>query len=227
MTSRTARARMITTVAAPVLGTLGHTWRATRSGLHHHDALVAGKQPFVYAFPHGRVLLGAVLHRRQGIHILISTHADGEIAAWFVRRFGFQSVRGSSTRGGMKSLLELCRMDPEAKIGIPVDGPKGPEGRAKQGIVQLARLGQRTILPVGMAASRAWRLRSWDRLVIPKPFARVAIVYGEPIELPAELAKDRIDEWRQVVDRALLAADDEAWRLVENHDPGARLPPIS
>lgn len=227
MSGRHARARLITTVLFPALWMLGHTWRVIRVGTRNHEQLVESDQAIAWAFPHGRLVPAAFLHRWEGVHILISSHADGEIAARVSRMLGYGTVRGSSTRGGTQSLREMCRMAPQVQIGIPVDGPKGPEGQAKQGIVQLARLSRRKIVPVGIAASRFWRLRSWDRMLIPKPFARVVIAYGEPIEVPRELAKDEVDQWRQAVDRALHAVDDEAWRLVENHDPGVRLPSIS
>ncbi len=137
---------------------------------------------FLLAFWHRHLLLMPYAYRGQKVSILISQHRDGELIARTMAYFGHHSSRGSSTRGGASGMRELLRRFKDGyDLAITPDGPKGPAQVAKAGAAQLAALAGVPIIPVAMGASRAKLLASWDRFVIPKPFARVCFVYGEPL----------------------------------------------
>jgi lysophospholipid acyltransferase (LPLAT)-like uncharacterized protein len=107
---------------------------------------------------------------------------DGEIGAMLVRRSGAEVIRGSSTHTGARALRDYYQALAHDNVSpaITPDGPRGPPRKFKPGAVLLAQLSQRPIIPMAYAASRAWKIK-WDRFVIPKPFARIAIVVGEPV----------------------------------------------
>jgi lysophospholipid acyltransferase (LPLAT)-like uncharacterized protein len=120
-------------------------------------------------------------HRGEGIVVLISTHADGEIIARIAASLGYGTARGSSSRGATRALVDLSRaVDSGRNVAVTPDGPRGPRHAFAPGALVVA---QRSGVPVVCAralTSRAWHLRSWDRFVIPKPFARVTVRYGTP-----------------------------------------------
>ncbi len=144
--------------------------------------------PTVFCFWHRSLLLAAYRFRGLGIAILISRSFDGELIARTVERLGFVAVRGSSTRGGGIGLRGMERAYSEGRIcAFTADGPKGPAEVAKPGAVQLAELtGARWVGAFELAAEDCWRLGSWDRFVIPKPFSRVRV--GWPAHAGVELA---------------------------------------
>ena len=185
--TRLRRAR--TALAATLLGwlveALGRTWRIeVVEGGEHLDALVAGETPAILAFWHDRVVLGAYytgarMARKERVDVtaLTSRSGDGELVAGAMRRWGARVVRGSSSAGGREALWALrsvVRRHGSSPIVVP-DGPRGPARHLKRGILVLARMSGAPVLAMGLASDRLWRLRSWDRMTIPKPFARVRV----------------------------------------------------
>jgi hypothetical protein len=155
--------------------------------------------------------------RDEGVLALVSRHRDGEIIARVLARKGFKLLRGSSTRGGAQAMRELVRAarDDDGDIVVTVDGPKGPVGEVKDGILFAASRTGLPIVPVGVWAARCWRARSWDRMVIAKPGARVAVVYGEEIRVPADADRHTLGaSYAAVVAGGLRAAEAEARRWV-------------
>ncbi len=117
-----------------------------------------------------------------GIRILISASKDGELIARTMQQFGQGAVRGSSSRGGRAALREMLALTKEPlDIAVTPDGPKGPRHEIKPGVVQLARLSGRPVIPVALVYSRGFRFASWDRFLLPYPFARAVISFGEPL----------------------------------------------
>ena len=116
--------------------------------------------------------------------MLISESRDGEIITRITNRLGFRAVRGSSSRGGAESVVTMAKLAREGfDLAITPDGPRGPRGTVAPGAVHIAARGHVSIVPVGVSTNRGWRARSWDRFLVPKPFARIWVVYGEPIEV--------------------------------------------
>jgi hypothetical protein len=171
----------------------------------------------LYAVWHGHLWLAMDALQGQGVFAMVSRHSDGEIIARVLARKGFRLLRGSSTRGGMQAMRELVRAvrEDEGDIVVTVDGPKGPAGEVKDGILFAASRTGLPIVPLGAWADRCWRAGSWDRMVIAKPLGRVAIVVGEEIRIPA--AADRRElgaEHARAVADGLAAAEAEARRVL-------------
>ncbi len=123
-------------------------------------------------------------HRGQGVAIVVSEAREGQYLADFAVSLGYRTVRGSSTRGAARALLGAVReLQAGRAVAFTPDGPRGPRRELKPGVVAAAQRGGGVIVPIHAAADRAWRLRSWDRFVIPKPAARVTITYGRPFEV--------------------------------------------
>jgi hypothetical protein len=118
------------------------------------------------------------------VAILTSQSRDGELAARFVRRFGFLDVRGSSSRGGAIGLRHLVTLVAAGQdVAVVPDGPRGPRARLQPGVVALAALSGAPVVPIGVACRPARRLRTWDEFLVPLPFARSAMVFGTPYPL--------------------------------------------
>jgi lysophospholipid acyltransferase (LPLAT)-like uncharacterized protein len=144
--------------------------------------------PTIFAFWHCSMLTCAHRFRNLGIAILISRSFDGELIARTVERLGFRAIRGSSTRGGFVGLKQMGEAYASGhRCAFTADGPKGPAMVAKAGPVQLAELTGATWIGAYHAEpSRAWRLKTWDSFVVPKPFATVT--FGWPAHVAPELA---------------------------------------
>jgi lysophospholipid acyltransferase (LPLAT)-like uncharacterized protein len=140
-------------------------------------------RPILYAFWHGRQLALFKANPEARLTVMTSLSRDGEMQASVCRRFGLKVVRGSSSRRGMAGLMALGRRLKEGfSVGMAVDGPRGPAFEAKSGIVVLARRSGSPIVPITAAFRRSLELkRVWDRFLIPLPFARALVAYGEPI----------------------------------------------
>lgn len=144
------------------------------------------KKPYesvVFAFWHGEQFVACYRHRGQGVVIMSSMSRDGEIQTGILQRCGYRVVRGSSTRGGEKALVESIRLVRKgASAAFAVDGPKGPYHKIKPGIIYLAQKTGRPVVPVS-TASRRCRVfaKAWDRYELPLPFTKSVIMYGTPV----------------------------------------------
>lgn len=119
---------------------------------------------------------------------MISRSRDGDLIADVCRRLNFRPVRGSSSRGGREALSEIIAALSVNPFAVhAVDGPQGPRGVIKAGLIRMAQLSGTPIVPVYISVDRAWILGSWDRFLIPKPFGTVMVRWGEPIPVPAGL----------------------------------------
>lgn len=194
----------------------------------YHDprvdpALHAGP-PRLYLFWHEGILLP--LHLRGGCRIamLLSQHRDADFLARIAGRFGFDTVRGSTQRGGARALRELARRGRSMHLTITPDGPRGPRRRCAAGPIYLASRLAMPIVPMGYAYRRPWRLSSWDRFAIPKPFSLARAVVGGAIDVPPGLDRRAVDHWRRHVEQTLNALQDDAqeWADSGAHRAGER-----
>ena len=139
------------------------------------------RRSIIFALWHADMLPLLYHHRDEGVAVLISEHRDGELIARTAEGFGYRTIRGSTTRGASRALVGLVRaLEAGHDVAITPDGPRGPARSFAPGALIAAQRAAAPILAVGVGARRAWRLRSWDRFRIPKPFSRVTIAYVGP-----------------------------------------------
>jgi Uncharacterized protein conserved in bacteria len=190
---------------------LGWTWRVRVSDDDHVRRLRAERRPIVFMLWHGQMLPLLYHHRDERVAVLISEHADGEIIARIAERLGYQTVRGSTSRGAARALLGLARVIGEGyDLAITPDGPRGPAKSLAPGAVIVAQRTGAPLIAVAVTASRAWHLKSWDQFIIPKPFARLHIAYSAPTIVTAGPARDAVVEthrMREAFDVAERRAD--------------------
>lgn len=163
----------------------------------------------------GKGLLFASWHRglffiiywfrnRKAVSIA-SASEDGELAAQAAKRFGWITARGSSSRGGRQAFREMETYIHQGHIGgLVADAPRGPRFVSKLGIIYLAKRSGIPIIPVIWSADRCWKLKSWDRTIIPKPFARIVALFGdEYLHVPADASREECENYRLQLDDRL------------------------
>ncbi|MCH7666665.1 MAG: DUF374 domain-containing protein [Acidobacteria bacterium] len=195
-----------------LLSTLLRTCRVVEiSGELHLNALAESGRAAVFTFWHNRSnYCGYFLRKRwigagRPLGIITSLSRDGEIAARTARANGFQVVRGSVGGGGLAGLKALHRMLRRENVSVlsVADGSRGPVYQAQAGVIVLAQTARAPLVPIGYVASSCWRLGSWDRMIVPKPFSRIALAIGEPIEYPERLAKEELGRAQAALKDAL------------------------
>jgi len=168
---------------------LAGTMRIVVVGATHVAPYWSTSRPLVYAVWHGQILMIPLLNERlrrshgaRPVHVMASRSRDGELLSRFVRRFGLGVVHRSTSRGGAGALRRLARLGLDGHdVAVTPDGPRGPREQAQAGVIALAELARAPLVPVAFAAWPSWRLASWDGFEIPRPFARGAVVFGEPV----------------------------------------------
>ena len=195
-----------------MLTSLMRTTRFECSGTEHYDAWLGGGRTAIYVLWHGRLLPCAYHHRHQGLATLISQHRDGDYIAGVVERWGFHAVRGSSSRGGAAALLQMVRLLRQGvSLAVTPDGPRGPRQKMKAGVLHAAQRAGVPLIPVTAGTTSAWTFGRWDRFVVPYPFARIHLAYGEPLFVPPEagpveigslagILEDRLNTLTRLVD---------------------------
>jgi lysophospholipid acyltransferase (LPLAT)-like uncharacterized protein len=211
----------IAAVGYPVIAALGRTLRWREDGAAHLAQVVAsGRQP-ILALWHGRILPATLYFRDRGVVAITSQNFDGEWIARLMRRFGYLQARGSTSRGGKRALLQLRRDMGEGRpAAFTVDGPRGPAYQAQPGAVWLAKATGNPVLPFHIESDPCWTARSWDRTQVPRPWSRVAIAIGEPLDVPGDAEASEIEAKRVELEqrmqglqtRALeMLAEDASW----------------
>jgi len=204
------KAALIAATATPLIRALGATYRWRVEGLTHYESVVAsGKQP-ILAFWHGRILPATLLWKNRGIVVITSQNFDGEWIAGVIRRFGYGTARGSTSRGGARALVQLRRDLAEGRAAaFTIDGPRGPARVAQRGAVFLAGATGHPLLPFHIEAKRFWTAGRWDETQIPKPFSHVAVAIGAPIYV-SDTLDATIEEKRLELERVLNALETHA-----------------
>jgi lysophospholipid acyltransferase (LPLAT)-like uncharacterized protein len=179
------------------------------------------RDPYIYVFWHEGIVLGAVFRAR--VKVLIGRHADGEMIAQVCRHLGLGTVRGSPKEGGVEAMLGLLKGADRTHVVVTPDGPRGPRRHVKLGVVFLASRTGLPVVPVGVAA-RGWRLRSWDRFLIPRPGTRTCYVIGNPICVPPDLDRRRMEHYRLAIESGLVAATGTAERWAGCEEESTELP---
>ena len=210
------RMRASLVLGVPFIRALAATWRIREVGRDGWNRCRAEGRPVIVALWHGQLLATLPHHRNLGVAVLVSEHRDGEIIARVLDAFGYRTVRGSTSRGGGRALLELVAVLGRGHdVCITPDGPRGPRHQFAPGALIAAQRSGAPIVGVVAHVDRAWRLGSWDGFEIPKPFARITVAYSEPMPVVAARPRDAVARapefqavMRQLGERAVRAAAD-------------------
>ena len=185
----------IARLGTALLRALALTWRVRFINDRIVQELRESKTPFIYVLWHGELLPLLWTHRNRKVAVMISEHRDGELVARVARSLGFRLVRGSTSRGAARALLNASReLETGFDLAVTVDGPRGPAHTVAPGALVISQRTNAPMVPVSASASRSWRLNSWDRFMIPKPFARITIAYGNPAKVLASTPRGAAEE---------------------------------
>jgi lysophospholipid acyltransferase (LPLAT)-like uncharacterized protein len=211
VSARALRSRAVTGMGGALIGGLLRTARFETGGDEHHRSERAAGHPIIFLLWHGRLLPLSYFHRSWNLVTLISASADGELIARVVQRWGYTVVRGSSSRGGGPALRELIRyLRAGRSIAVTPDGPRGPRERVKPGVLAAAQLTGCSLLPVSAAADRAWWFEGWDRFLVPQPFARIRVLYGEAIRVSRDADAHELAAVAQHIETTMTALGEQA-----------------
>jgi lysophospholipid acyltransferase (LPLAT)-like uncharacterized protein len=205
---------LVSWLVPAVLRLIGCTLRETTTYEEGAIQSLAEVYPGIFPFWHRCVLPATWIYRHQHPAVMTSRSRDGEFIARVIQRFGFVPVRGSSSRGGQRALLEMNKLLAEGNaVAFTIDGPRGPRGVAKKGPVLLARMSGAAITAFYVAVERAWVLNTWDKLVIPKPFSRIYVRFARKIFVPPDADDATMEryhvEMQAALDRITQFADSQ------------------
>jgi lysophospholipid acyltransferase (LPLAT)-like uncharacterized protein len=209
--SKRLQARLISTIGYPLIASLGSTFRWREEGAEEYRRVLdSGRQP-IMAFWHGRILPATVYFKRRGIVVITSENFDGEWIAGIIERFGYGTARGSTSRGAVRALVRLKRdMAAGKPAAFTLDGPRGPARVAQPGAIWLAKATGNPIVPFHIESDRHWTANSWDRTMVPKPWATVAIAIGDPMEIDAGADETAVEAGRRELESRLASLERRA-----------------
>lgn len=206
-------------LAAGLIRAIHACLRIERLGEGPLQELWASGEHVILAFWHDQLLLMAKGYRGAGANVLISASRDGEYIARTMNYFGIGSVRGSSNRRGREAFRELVDTAKHpVDLAITPDGPKGPRHEVKDGVVQLARLSGRSVVPMAFVSSRGYRFASWDRFLLPFPPGRGVFSFGEPLHYGKD---DTVEGFRQRLQQAMEENERVARERLRHYDLSA------
>ena len=175
------------------------------------DKLILENKSFIYALWHDQLLLSPFTWQTKNrIDILISKHKDGDIIADLVKYHGFNSIRGSTNnpskvkeKNTISSIRKIIKtLKANVSIGITPDGPRGPRHKVSEGTINIARISNKKILPMALAYKEQWVLNTWDKFIIPKPFNKICIVWGDTIDI--EINKIDVPIQQEALEKSLI-----------------------
>ena len=168
--------------------------------------------PYITVTWHNRLLFFPCMfpaYARKRTAAMISASRDGQYLATIINYFGISTVRGSSSKRGAAALREaITRLDSGCNVAITPDGPRGPRYKMSRGPVILASKTGIPVLPIEVSYSSFWEAKSWDKFRFPKPWAKVVLILGDPINIPPDLSDSEIEEWRRLLEQKLNAICD-------------------
>jgi hypothetical protein len=163
------------------------------------------------AFWHGRLLMMPRVYKGRKLSFLVSSHRDGQIIGRALERFGFHAILGSTSRKGIAAFKQMLRaIQGGSDIAITPDGPKGPRYRAQIGVIELAKLTGRPVVPLTFSASRRKLFKTWDQFLLPYPFSKGVFVWGEPVLVDPKGDRAHLEERRALLEKRLNELTEEA-----------------
>jgi lysophospholipid acyltransferase (LPLAT)-like uncharacterized protein len=188
--------------------------RTTVLGEEPYKELKSEKKPVIILIWHGRIFFAPYFFRHRGIMPLVSPSEDGEIIAQIIARWGFKTLRGSSSHNIIKAWNEMKReLEKGGELIIVPDGPRGPGREMKLGAVKLAKETGAYLVPFTFSSAKRKNLKSWDSFLIPKPFSKFVAIYGKPISIESNLNNEELENKRKEVQEYMIRLDGEA----DNH----------
>jgi hypothetical protein len=196
-----------------VIRVLGWTMRFEVVNPEIQKSFVEQGIPYIGAFWHDRLLMMPLEYRGKKLSFLVSPHRDGLIVGKALKKFGLHPIFGSSGRRSSSALKEMIRaIRNGSDMAIVPDGPRGPRHRLQAGVIELARLTGKPILPLTFSASKKKIFKTWDRFFLPYPFSKGIFIWGEPIYVDRNADRDALEEKRLFVERRLNEITEEADR---------------
>ena len=182
-----------------------------------------GRRPFACACFHGTMLFPVYYCRRYPGVVMVSRSWDGEVIDRSIRRMGYDTTRGSSSRGGKEALWEMIDIINERKYcsGLAVDAPRGPSRQVKIGIVVVAKETGQPVVPMVSWATRQIQFKSWDSMILPLPFSTIVIAFGKPTDVPAGLGNDEYENLRLEIEQEMLRVQEQTENKVRQILKGA------
>jgi lysophospholipid acyltransferase (LPLAT)-like uncharacterized protein len=177
-----------------------------------YEEQICKKRPFTCACFHGTMLFPVWHCRRYPGVVMVSRSWDGELIDRCLKRMGYDSTRGSSSRGGKEALWEMIDMMKERNYcsGLAVDAPRGPSRKVKMGIVVVGRETGQPVVPFVSWATRQVQFKSWDKMILPLPFSTIVMSWGKPTEIPQGLSNDEYEQIRQEIEDKMVEASQQA-----------------
>jgi hypothetical protein len=176
-------------------------------------AIEGGEIKRIYLFWHEYIPFQFYLRGNCNVSMLLSRNDDAELLSRAARHMGFDFVRGSTFRGGSVALRQLLHKSRHMHLTMTPDGPRGPRRRMSMGPIFLSSKLRVPLVAIGMGYDRPWRLATWDRFAVPRPYSRARSVWSPPLQIPRGLDRDGIEHYRKHVEELLnrLTAEAEAW----------------
>lgn len=197
------KTRLLFSAASYIFYVIAHsiyrTCRVTVFGKEHEDQYLRENKPLLFVSWHQGLLYFVYHFRNRNGLIMVSQSKDGDLINRILRLFGFQSVRGSSSRGGKEAMYQMIEQvnQTQCSAGLVADAPKGPFGIAKTGIIRIAQQTGLPLIPVMCWANRKKLFNSWDRTLLPLPFSHIVFFYAPPLFIPADADDRQIEKMRR------------------------------
>jgi lysophospholipid acyltransferase (LPLAT)-like uncharacterized protein len=167
--------------------------------------------PTIMVFWHGRLLMMPLGYKGRNLSVLVSPHRDGQMVGRALKRFGFHLILGSTTRRGFSALRKMLRAHQNGSdLGLVPDGPRGPRCRVQIGVIELAKLTGRPVVPLAFSASKKKIFSTWDHFLLPYPFSRGVYIWGDPIYVDKDGDRAHVEEKRALLERRLNELTEQA-----------------
>ncbi len=204
MSELSLKQTVIATTGGALLSGLMATVRFERAGEDNYERFLRTGKPVIFVLWHSRLLPLSYGYRHLNSATLISQSADGEYIARIVEKWGYTAVRGSSSRRGSAALLQIVKLARGGQsIAITADGPRGPREKVKPGALLAAQMTGAPLIPAAAWTPSAWWLKSWDRFLVPKPFARIRVAFGPPLFVDRDLSPEALQARTEDVEQSM------------------------
>jgi 3-deoxy-D-manno-octulosonic-acid transferase len=235
---RSLRTTLLAKISAPMAAGLIRTVKATSRTVHEPPDLIErlrAQVPFIMAMWHGQFMMLADLNTREfNVSAMVARHGDAEIMAHVLKKFGISAIRGAGAgrrkknRGGVYALRAAHHaLEQGTIVAMTADVPASKPRVAGDGIVTLARLSGRPIIPVAAATSRYAVLNTWSKMTVNMPFSKLAVVGGDPIFVAADADDVAMEKARLAVENSLNAVTARAYALAKQSDQQASDAPLA